>query len=791
MKIRYKGFKGHDGDYDLGRACLVQGENDAGKSSLVAAVHFGLTGKLAAMRMGKGDTQDPGRLLKAIDDGGWAEVTINGATVRRTLQATEKKARVLCEFEGLEGKEAEAAAARLSGDLIFADFRRLVAAGDKERADILATYLPQPADSEKRRWALGQMICHMDAALRPQKGRGKKTVPALAGRMTKEEAVAAKGALMTLAEANNCADQVNAIFDAAKNMGDKAPEEMIAELRRTANLADDARKSAGKVAAEAAKATGDREAAKEIPALETQVNTLRAVQNQHQDAEEARQRWQKKIESLRSRIATIDGDLGEKKTEDHDVAAAEATQASAQEAVSEAQRGRPEPPDKDALRGLEERAKPLRDEIAKLLPLSLARAKTAHAEKAAQARLEALVEPQRPEGDIEAMRTERVGLLEDVARWKAEGIPLRDRRDSSEQGLCPLIGSACPTPEDLKKFVAKATTDLDTVSKRILSAKARTQELTSQIAALTAELEAYHAAQSVWARTHADASTALKTAKAAALEASRAAERLPELEEQLMPIDREIELLDEARNDHDEKFSVWAGDLGNADAALADAKAALAELRVVDVRIYELTTDASRLHAELEAEEKNEPAAAAAAGDEQGDLEALEQRLQDAHAAQARLEVLSRLDIDALTIEATLRKASHLGAAEGLMACVQAATEPICGKITEALHKMDVAGEFYVDLEARSFGIVENGKRIDVEVLGGGKAVLFAGAMLAALPASEAPRVLTLEGAELHPKWMARLLNGLDIEVFDASVVATCHGSSEIPDGWGDITMGV
>lgn len=787
MRIRYKGFKGHDGDYDLGRACLVQGENDAGKSSLVAAVHFGLTGKLAAMRMGKGDTQDPGRLLKAIDDGGWAEVTINGATVRRTLEATEKKARVLCEFEGLEGKEAEAAAARLSGDLIFADFRRLVAAGDKERADILATYLPQPADSEKRRWALGQMICHMDAALRPQKGRGKKTVPALAGRMTKEEAVAAKGALMTLAEANNCADQVNAIFDAAKNMGDKAPEEMIAELRRTANLADDARKSAGKVAAEAAKATGDREAAKEIPALETQVNTLRAVQNQHQDAEEARQRWQKKIESLRSRIATIDGDLGEKKAEDHDVDTGEATVTSAGEAVSEAKRGRPEPPDQDALSGLEERAKPLRDEIAKLLPLSMTKAKTEHAAKAAEARLEKIIEPQRPGGDIEAMRTERVGLLEDVARWKAEGVPLRERRDAAKQGLCPLIGSACPTPEDLKKFVAKATTDLDTVSKRILAAKAKNGGLVSQIAALTAELEAYHAAQSVWARTHADASTALKTAKAAALEASRAAERLPELEEQLMPIDREIELLDEARNDHDEKFSVWAGDLGNADAALADAKAALAELRVVDVRIYELTTDASRLHAELEAEEKNEPAAAA--GEEQGGLEALEQRLQDAHAAQARLEVLGRLDIDALTIEATLRKASHLGAAEGLMACVQAATETICGKITEALRKMDVAGEFYVDLEARSFGIVENGKRIDVEVLGGGKAVLFAGAMLAALPASEAPRVLTLEGAELHPKWMARLLKGLDIEAFDAIVIATCHGASEVPDAWTVIDM--
>lgn len=789
MRVRYKGIKGHDGDYDLGRACLVDGENDTGKSSLVAAIHFALTGKIAAMRMGKGDTQDPGRLLKAIDDGGWAEVTIDGTTVRRVLEATAKKARVLTFCDGLEGKDAEAAAARLSSDLLFADFRRLVAAGDKERADILATYLPQPDDTEKRRWALGQMINHMDAALRPQPKRGKKVEPALAGRMEKEKAVAARAALTKLAEANGCGDQIAAVFEIVKAASDKTTEEFVEMLRGAANVADDARKSAGKVAKEAAKATGDREAAKEIPDLERKVNALRAAAEQTQDAAEARRAWEAKVGDLRTRLDEIVGELARKREEDSDGAAAEATVASAQKALAEAQHGRPAPPDKDAIRELEERAKPLHAERDRLTPLAASQEQKETAAKAAEARLEALAMPERPEGDIEAMRKEREDLLVQIERLRAEGIPLRERRKSAMGGNCPLILSACPVPEELKGFVESSKKTLEGMSKEVLAAKARAEDLAGQIAALSEAQQKYHEEHTAWSVADTSARTAIKTARAAAQEAKHAAERLPDVQVELEPIERELELLREAHQAHEDKFAEWSADVAAANTVLADARSALASAKEVAKRIADLEQDRKRLQAELTAAESKEPAEVDEAED--GDLETLEKRLEDAHAAKARLDVLSGLDIDALTSEAAIKKAAFLGAAEGLMRCVQAATDPVAGKITEALHRMDIEGEFYVDLEARSFGIIENGKRVDVEVLGGGKAILFAGAMLAALPRGDAIRVLTLEGAELHPQWMSRLLRGLDIDAFDSTTVATCHGASEIPEEWNHRTMGV
>ena len=147
-------------------------------------------------------------------------------------------------------------------------------------------------------------------------------------------------------------------------------------------------------------------------------------------------------------------------------------------------------------------------------------------------------------------------------------------------------------------------------------------------------------------------------------------------------------------------------------------------------------------------------------------------------------------NVDAKTRESNIWKAAYKGADAGLVACIQAATTPVVDKVSTALKRMGIAGDFYVDLEAKTFGVKTAERLIDVEALSGGEQVLFAAAMLSSLPPKGGPRVMTLEGAELSAKWLSRLLNGLDIEAFDSVIVASCHQPTFVPDGWTVIDMG-
>ena len=787
MHVSYKSFKGHDGEYELGRACLLQGENDTGKSSLVAALHFGLTAKIAAMRMGKGDTQDPGRLLKAIDDGGWAEVTLDGTTVRRVLEATAKKARIHTYCDGLEGAEAEAAAARLSGDLLFADFRRLVAAGDKERADILATYLPQPDDAEKRRWALGQMVCHMEAALKPQK-RGKKIVPALAGRMTKEQATGAREALLSLANANHCRGAVDAVFTHVGALKGKDTEDFVKQMRLIANEADQARKDAEKVAKEAAKDTVDIDLAKEIPKLEKQVNALRSVSEQAGDAQKAVDAWHKRDAFLTERGKTIGIELAEVKVVAAGLDEAKAKAEGDRQSVEKAHHGRPERPELKDRQALADQLKPLANQVTRLGDLAdrledhreaLAGADAAIARQKGK-------EPVAPEGELGTMRGQKADLDTQVAGWKAEGKAKKEQLDAARAGTCVINKGQCPL--DWSEFIDSMVESLNELAAKIREASLGATELGKQIDELEQANEAYHERRTTWVREHMACEESVRTAGAALAESEAAAAKLPGVKKEMAPVARELELLVLANNEYEAKFSSWTEGVSLAQQSLKIAQEVLDDAGQAVKRSAELDRDLKHVSDELRELQANQPVGMAADGLD--DLAGLEDRLREAHAARGRLDVLGRLDVDALTVAATMLKAAHKGAAAGLMACVQAATEPVVGKINEALARMDVPGEFYVDLAAKTFGLIEVGKHVDVEVLGGGKAVLFAAAMLSALPPKGGVRVLTLEGAELHPKWLGRLLKGLDIEAFDAVVVASCHDAVDVPDGWSVINMG-
>ena len=786
MRIKYHGIKGHAGDYDLGRAALVQGPNDVGKSSLVAAIHFALTGKMAAMRMGKGDTQDPGRLLKAMADNGWAEATLDGSTVRRTLEPTTKKARILTVCDGLDGKDGEAAAARLQGDLLFADFRRLVAAGDKERADVLTTYLLQPDDKEKLAWVMGQAMCHTLAALQSPK-RGKKAVPRHAGRLDPDAAQELRAQLLALADANDCGATVRqALSDMAGATGD-GPEDLVAGLKKMANAADAARKDATKVAAEAAKSMADTECAAGVPDLEAQVNAMRSVVSDGQTVQKRRTDWEAETQRLSDKIENLTAQATTKRTTALAVDDARKAVAAADALATQAQRGKPEVPQTADIGALRARGRPLDSNLAAARK-GAARVQedeaSAERARAALERLQA-ADPGDTPGDMQPLRIGRDKLAEATATLKARGVDLRERVESAEAGACPLTLGECP--DDLGKWVTQKRKKLTAMAKTILSNVAQIETLESEITDLQAKREAHHKRRAQWVREITQAEASHRLAVQNLRISTEARDGIPALEAALAPIDREIQLLEQARTDHEQQAGAWMERKEQTDQALADARQKLAEAEQAATRLAELEADVADATKRLDAMTADEPPQIQVDATE---LEALEARLSAAHAAQARLDVIGRLDIDGLTHDATIRKAMAAGAAEGLTGCVQEATTPICTKITQALNRMGVEGSFYVDLENRTFGIIEGGVEVDVEVLGGGKAVLFAAAMLSALPPRGGPRVLTLEGAELHPDWMRRLLDGLDWEAFDAVVVATCNPPATVPDGWTVVDMG-
>lgn len=786
MHIKYKGIKGRSGDYDLGRACLLQGGNGSGKSALVAAVQLALTKRVASMRLGKGDTQDPGRLLKAMDDGAVVEVHISDSVVRRRLEATAKKARIITTCDGKEGEEAEARASRLAGDIIFADFRRLVAAGDAEKTDILSTYLPQPEDATKKGWIVNQCIAHMIAVLKPLAKKGKANEPECADKWTKDDRAKALAALRSLSDANGVTKYVADILNLLKTP-DLTPEALIELIRVKTNEADTERKTAGKLAEEAAKAGAhDQALASEVEALESQVNVLRAaVADADRDLAD-REAWQKRLDSDQVRKATLEAEIKTSTTAAAQLAQATTALAQAKTKQVEVARNAPVTPDLGATRELEktvagkeadlrtaqaEAAKlPTAEQYVKTQNLAVARIVNAKPNKPAE----------KPSAEEVAVLAERRGQLagmriqyaSDFARWELVSA-----------GTCPTCGAEFTTsPEELVDA-------LDVAAEAISTLANETAAMEAAHRAATQAWDKYQTDLAAFERQYDAASAEEKRAKQLRDAAKAAADKIGALTAELEPMQREVALLHKAQDDHQALVTAWHASKITADAAVATAQTAVDTATRAGARLVELRRDLANVEASLAALAAdpivNRPTVEAVAG-----LEDLEARLTAAHAAKARIEVMAGANVDAKTRETNLWKAAHKGADAGLVACIQGATTPIVTKVSAALKRMGIDGDFYVDLEAKTFGVKTATKLVDVEALSGGEQVLFAAAMLSSLPPKGGPRVMTLEGAELSAKWLTRLLGGLDIEAFDCVIVASCHRPDTVSTAWTVIDMG-
>lgn len=783
MHIEYNGIKGRKGKYDLGRACLLQGGNGSGKSALVAAVQLGLTKRVASMRLGKGDTQDPGRLLKAMDDGATVTIRINDSVVRRRLEATAKKARIVTSCDGKEGEEAEALASRLGGDIIFADFRRLVAAGDAEKTDILSTYLPQPDDTVKKVWILGQVFCHIIASLKPPAKKGKANEPAFAGFMKKEQLQAIWTELKALADANGSLTYANDVFAMLKTP-DVTPEALVELIRKQANKVDEDRKTAGKLAEEAAKSGIDDQAlASEVESLEAQMNALRAaVADAERDAAD-REAWQNRFESETSRKADLESQIETNTALATQLQTATAALAKAKAKQAEVARNQPRAPDLGATRELE---KTVAGKEADLRAAQTEAAKLPQAEqylatqKASHLRiLQAKpVEPKPMAFDMEAAASRRTGLAEMRANYAAKFAEW----ELAASGACPTCGRPFEvSPDDLVGPLDALADAINALAETVTAAETEYNENKKA-------WDAYHLEANAWFRQNETTESEVKRATQARDAAKAASDKIGPLTAELEPMRREVALLQKAQDDHVATVTAWQASKTTADAAVTTCETTVNNATTAANRLVQLRHDMAdtEQHLAIMADDPivNRPSVEAVGG-----LLGLEARLQAAHAAQARIEVMAGANVDAKTRESNLWKAAYKGADAGLVACIQAATTPVVDKVSAALKRMGIVGDFYVDLEAKTFGVKTTDRLIDVEALSGGEQVLFAAAMLSSLPPKGGPRVMTLEGAELSATWLTRLLAGLDVEAFDCVIVASCHNPQTVSTAWTVIDM--
>jgi len=792
MKIRYRGFKKRSGEYDLGRAALLQGDIGTGKSALIAAIHFGLAGKVASMRMGKGDTQDPGRLLKLAEDGATVEIELNTHRVTRVLKATEKKAKVVTIVGTDSGPQAEAAAAKLAGDLIYADFGRLVSAGDTERAQILATYLPQPEDKEKRWWAIAQAMCHMEAALKPPAKKGKANEPDVAGRMSKDDATNLRERLVKMAEVMKCSEAMTAAFAVFKKP-DASAEEILEALRDAANKAEQDRQTSLKVAMEATNSGGAAvEVAADVPALEAQLSVLMATARDQEKAKGDHARYLASIDGYLTRIARLTSKINELETQVTSIEAANAAAHAAREALETHKRVEPTRPDLGAMRGLEVNVAGLQQAIR-----DAQRGRDAMTTWTLQlqtfeheyADVEAC-EPTRPECSPEMYDAEIAAVNAQIETERNEGRPVRQRWEAAQTGVCPVMCRACPAPEDLVEFAAGA--------EEVLNQKmARVEALLDNLRALqtaradAVEQEANFRAQiSDWERRKAAVLGKIQHANEQRSDAERAAKDVAQVETEYTMRLRELEMLRQAQEGYQSAFQRWADQRAKLHEQHVAAESLVAKLTQALDAFTEASNERTRLAMELDQLRADPVPPPGDAEDLTVDIEMLQRRVEAAHAARARDTLLAEINVDGKSMAATVLKAAHKGAAAGVIGSIQAATAPIVDRITSSLHRMGIDGTFIVDLEAKMFGVHKDGVDIDVETLSGGEKVLFAAAMLSALPPKGGTRVLTLESAELPGKWLTRLMAGLDIEAFDAVVLASCHRAQSIPAGWAVVDMG-
>lgn len=811
MKLRFNGIKGRAGEHDLGRVCLLLGENESGKSTIINALHFALAGKEPALRLGKDEAQDAGKLLKIVSDGGWAELDYGGGKVARWLEATARKARIKIVCDGDEGPAAEARAAELAIDMVFADFRRLLAAGDKERAALLAQYLPQPTDADKRRWLLGNGLSAVAEGLRPAK-RGKKEpepTACTAACVTAEVIGHEEQRVATLAQAHECLPLVHDLVMALRGQvaaGGQAPataEDVLETLRDAANTAQKA-KTEGAAAAKAAagQTGGDQALAAQVPALEAQVNALRAQAADATKAaaqETARQTRLTQVRSAGRGAVTeqrrIGAAYGKEPTAQHPLTLAVTTATAKVKELTERQPVAPTGADLAALTTryqqalaaaqTEQAAAKIRrdllgtypDEAALLAALDLALKQAQTTQAAHEARKP--TPPDESTGLVYGGRTPET--------IKAVGAPLRATYEGAKAGTCPLLAEPC---DRLTGAVPRLHAELAALRTELAESQ-RAQETMAKCAqARAAEAAAYQAELQRWNDARGPLTVAVEQAVKSRREAATSLARYPDRSAQLATVEaeltaakRELELAQQTQGEYATALTTWQAAVKTAETAEAAAKAAYETMRTDLARLPGLATHIAELTAELHALEAQAPAAVPE-GDPTAALTRIEEALTAAHAAQARITVLAGLDVDELELRAKLWKAAYTGARVGLTSCIQAAIAPVQTKITQALTTMGLPGKFSADLTTMEIGLDVDGTYRSVDALCGSELVRFAVALLSAVPARSGLRVLTVEGVECSPTRLTRLLAGIDLAAFDLVVIATWVHPTAIPAGW-------
>ena len=785
MLIKYNGIKGRKGMFNLGRAALLQGDIGSGKSGLMAAIHFGLSGKVPALRLGTNDAQDPGRLLKIMDDGATVAVGIGKVGIIRTLEATEKKARinlkVRADGKEVEGAEADAVAASLANDLVFADFGRLVNAGDKARAVMLSEYLPQPADSNKRIWAICQAIEHVSAALRG----GKETDPKIMDQKpTKDEAGAARSNLHELSNANHCTSW---IMDIEKMLLDKkhqTTEDLIETMRLKANLVEKARRDATTAAEQAAMSNaGDIELSHKIPELEEEVNALRTRRDHAQkELERAtfdarrRQTARGRIEAAETQLQFIRNQYGDKEA----FTQLEQVLAGRKDALAKVQAERPvEPVGQDAT-GLMRKKQALTDELATLKAQRAALRIEGITMDIAMARkmIEDLAKA-RPSSPVETggMQERLIEVGKNLVLVKANGRALREKIAAMTAGTCPYTDKACKT---IKTDVKETEAQMAVVGEQVLALAKEQTEIE----------ETMHAAQNrrgeivAWTEQVEAAKASVERAERG-VQATTLDREIAQVMANLAPVGRELDLLLQTNNAYNSVLSEWSARLRHAENEIRMADVNLNNAKVEMSKVPRLLTEIDT--AKLELDELG-PEQTPQAFDDMvaGHLKAAEDRLREAHTAKARLEVLGGMDIDDIELGSKLWKAAYKGATVGRAGCVQNAVAPIIASIDAVLERMGLPGKFTVSVAdgAFTFGLMRGHTYIDVEALSGGEKLLFGAAVLSALPIKSGSRVLTIESAELPPLRLAKLLEGIPIDLFDSVVIASCQTPAYVPARW-------
>jgi DNA repair exonuclease SbcCD ATPase subunit len=689
MRLFFKGIKGQTNDVDMGTACLLQGDNGAGKSAHVAAIHFATMGKVPALRMSKNGKQDAGRLLKIMSDGAEALVTFDDAnSTGRRLEATTKRARIVplagdCTGNILtEGEDAAAAVDAVDVDVVFADFRQLVSVAEKDRAAVLSSYLPQPDDKTLRKWALAAALGFIKNALKPPRKR-KGVTPEPVWSITSAAFKKLKGEVDALVAANGCEEAfavLRGVFTEARTVDD-----VVEGLRKSANdLETDRRRSVAAVE-KATETSEDDELVERLDELQGNVDTLR-----EERAAKLRSRAQLESDGRRERAL-----------------------------VSEFERVTERVTRIGAEYGSEERVRT-----------------TYGAEvNSLAAALDDVLKNEPTGAPDDSLLVKSLGELKStVASLKTRGKTLHESWKQAKTGHCPVMGSVCTS--DLSKFVTDTHGELQRLS----------EDLTARLADLAAaqtEVDAIATKRSEFAELRAQWENEKRVAEKQHDEAQRSLElaegivaELPELNERLVTVRKELEDMPPITA---ENFDFDDVD----DGALQDA----------------------------------------------------ESLLRRAHEAKARRDVLGDVDVDALSTGVALLKGAHKGAVVGRAACVQNGTAPVVDAVNNALHEFGLNGEFVLDVSAGelTFGLQRGDTYIDAEALSGGELILFGASVLAGLPHTATDdgrlRLLTIEGAELSPKWLALLLQGIDLDAFDAVVVASCQKPKTVPTGWNVVKL--